>query len=114
MSEQLEKEGRKELPKFAQATKMLLHEDSRSRITQWTFAPGEQTGWHRHKYDYVTVQQSGGGLMLHGADGSETWVAYENGRTMAWTAPIEHNAVNVSDCEVRVLEIEYKQPVSPA
>ena len=38
---------------------------------------------------------------------------YEDCWTMAWTAPIEHNAVNVSDCEVRVLEIEYKQPAPP-
>ena len=114
MSEQLEKRTEGELGEFAQATRTLLHEDSRTRITQWIFAPGDQTGWHRHECDYVTVQQSGGGLTLHGADGSETWVPYEDGRTMAWTAPVEHNAVNVSDCEVRVLEIEYKQSAPPA
>ena len=114
MSEHLKKRTGRELGEFAQATRMLLHEDGRARITQWIFQPGDQTGWHRHEWDYVTVQQSGGGLMLHGADGSETWVPYEDGRTMAWTAPIEHNAVNVSDREVRVLEVEYKQPAPPA
>ena len=114
MSERLRKKTESELGEFSRATHVLLHEDSRARITQWIFAPGDQTGWHRHEWDYVTVQQSGGGLVLHGADGSETWVPYEDGRTMAWAAPIEHNAVNVSDCEVRVLEIEYKQPAPPA
>ena len=114
MSENLKKRTERELGEFAQATCKLLHEDGRTRITQWIFAPGEQTGWHRHECDYITVQQSGGSLMLHGADGLETWVPYENGRTMAWTAPIEHNAVNVSDHEVSVLEIEYKQPALPA
>ena len=47
-------------------------------------------------------------MLLQGADGSETRVDYEDGHTVAWTAPIEHNAVNISDVEVRVLEIEYK------
>lgn len=86
----------------------LLFEDGRTRITQWTFAPGDRTGWHRHEWDYVTVQQSAGALLLEGADGSAKRVDYVPGRTLAWTAPIEHNATNVSDVEVRVLEIEYK------
>jgi hypothetical protein len=36
-------------------------------------------------------------------------IDYEDGRTMAWSAPIEHNAINISADEVRVLEIEYKR-----
>ena len=47
-------------------------------------------------------------LLLQNADGSEKRVEYEDGRTLAWAAPVEHNAVNVSDVEVRVLEIEFK------
>ena len=54
------------------------------------------------------MQQSGGALLLPGADGSEKPVEYENGHALAWRAPIEHNATNVSNEEVRVLEIEYK------
>lgn len=109
MSEHLRERTLRELGDFVPASFHLLHEDSRTRITQWVFAPGAQTGWHRHERDYVTVQQSGGELLLQGADGTTTQVPYENGRAMAWTAPVEHNAVNVSDVEVRVLEIEYKQ-----
>jgi hypothetical protein len=47
-------------------------------------------------------------LLLQGANGSEKHVDYEDGRTMSWTAPIRHNAVNISGVEVRVLEIEFK------
>lgn len=54
------------------------------------------------------MQQSGGALLLQGADGSEKRVEYENGHALAWRAPIEHNATNISNEEVRVLEIEYK------
>jgi len=108
MSEHLTERTERDLGGAKLATHRLLLEDDRTRITQWVFAPGEQTGWHRHEWDYVTVQQSGGSLLLQAADGTEKEVPYEDGRTVAWTAPIEHNAVNISDVEVRVLEIEYK------
>jgi beta-alanine degradation protein BauB len=108
MSDHLTEKTETELADAALAQHSLLLEDDRTRITQWVFAPGEQTGWHNHTHDYVTVQQSGGALLLQSADGSEKRVDYENGRTLAWSAPIEHNAINISDVEVRVLEIEYK------
>lgn len=109
MSDHLTDKTKTDLADAALAQHTLLLDDARTRITQWVFAPGDQTGWHNHTFDYVTVQQSGGALLLQGADGSEKRVDYENGRTMAWTAPIKHNAINISDQEVRVLEIEYKQ-----
>ena len=108
MSEHLRGKTAEELPDAVLAKHQLLLENKHTRITTWTFAPGDQTGWHRHKFDYVTVQQSGGELLLQALDGSETHVDYEDGRTVSWTAPIEHNAINISDVEVRVLEIEYK------
>jgi len=108
MSDHLTEKTKTELAEAALAQHTLLLEDDRTRITQWVFAPGDQTGWHNHTFDYVTVQQSGGALLLQNADGSEKKVDYENGRTLAWSAPIEHNAINISDVEVRVLEIEYK------
>ena len=33
------------------ATQMI--DDSRVRVTRFDFAPGTQTGWHRHAFDYV-------------------------------------------------------------
>lgn len=108
MSEHLTRKTADELPDAELAQFTLLLDNDRTRITQWVFRPGDQTGWHRHECDYVTVQQSGGALLLQGADGSEKRVDYENSRTMSWAAPIEHNATNISDVEVRVLEIEYK------
>ena len=109
MSEHLEKKSAAEQPEAALAKHSLMLDDDKTRITQWVFAPGDQTGWHRHEWDYVTVQQSGGALLLQGADGTEKQVDYEDGRTLSWTAPVEHNAINISDVEVRVLEIEYKK-----
>ena len=86
-----------------------LLDDDRTRITQWVIAPGEQTGWHLHDFDYVTNQQSTGTLHLKFADGSEKTVNYVPGSVQMYRAPIEHNATNIGDVEIRVLEIEYKR-----
>ena len=86
----------------------LLFEDAKTKITAWTFAPGDETGWHHHNFDYVTIQKSGGRLKLESQDGEIKFVDYENNRTAGYTASIKHNATNISDEEVRVIEIEYK------
>jgi len=111
MSQHLDRKNATELPDAVLAKHEMLLENEHTRITRWTFAPGNQTGWHKHEWDYVTIQQSDGTLLLQGSDSTETRVEYENGRAVAWSAPVEHNAVNVSDSEVRVLEIEYKKTI---
>ena len=92
----------------AEAERVVMFEDEKTRITFWRFPPGTETGWHRHTHDYVTIQQSGGQLQLENRDGTVKVIDYEDGRAAAYSAPIEHNATNISDVEVRVTEIEYK------
>jgi len=92
----------------AEAERVVMFEDEKTRITFWRFPPGTETGWHRHTHDYVTIQQSGGQLQLENRDGTVKVIDYEDGRVAAYSAPIEHNATNISDVEVRVTEIEYK------
>lgn len=86
----------------------LLHEDEKTRITHWVIQPGEQTGWHLHDFDYVTIQQSTGCLFMEHADGSTREVDYTPGVARAISAPVEHNAINKGDVDIVVLEIEYK------
>jgi|TARA_Y100000590_G_C15742971_1_gene1020944 quercetin dioxygenase-like cupin family protein len=86
----------------------LLHEDNKTRITHWVIKPNQQTGWHIHEFDYVTIQQSYGKLYLEHADGTERTLNYEPGVTRSVSAPIEHNAINIGDVDIIVLEIEYK------
>ena len=100
-----DREARKET---AEAERVVMFEDEKTRITQWRFPPGTETGWHRHTYDYVTIQQSSGQLRLENRDGNVTVIDYKDGHTAGYSAPIEHNAKNISDEEVRVTEIEYK------
>ena len=86
----------------------LLYEDQKTKITSWRFDPGAETGWHLHNFDYVTIQKSSGCLKLESEDGDIKFIDYKNDKTDGYNSPVKHNATNVSNEEVRVIEIEYK------
>ena len=44
-------------------------DNERVRVTEWRFAPGAATGWHRHALDYLVVPMTDGELELVGSDG---------------------------------------------
>ncbi|HTV94870.1 MAG TPA: hypothetical protein VME42_02685 [Steroidobacteraceae bacterium] len=45
-------------------------ENERVIVTEWTFAPGAETGQHVHGLDYVVVPLTSGTLRLVEAEGS--------------------------------------------
>lgn len=94
---------------YKSANFTILFEDDKTKITSWRFDPGAETGWHEHDVDYVTIQKSGGRLKLESDTGQVRFVDYKMDHAASYTAPICHNATNVSDEEVRVIEIEYKK-----
>ena len=101
-------EDREKRQQTAEAERVILFEDNKTRITFWRFSPGTETGWHRHTHDYVTLQQSSGQLKLEYRDGNIKIVDYKDGQAAAYSSPVEHNATNIGDVEIRVTEIEYK------
>jgi hypothetical protein len=41
---------------MANSAKCTVHvSNERVTVNEWRFAPGANTGWHRHEYDYVIV-----------------------------------------------------------
>lgn len=108
MSLKLVEKTRELTPDLPMAKGDVLVDDDRTRITQFVLQPGEQVGWHRHEYDYVTIQQSHGTLHIDAADGRSFDIHYQPGKAVSVKAPFEHNAINTGDVEIRVLEIEYK------
>ena len=76
-------------------------------VTEWRFAPGAETGRHRHGYDYVVVPMTDGTLLLETPDGDKhaTLIA---GQSYFRKAGVEHNVVNASDHEVVFVETEIK------
>ena len=102
------------------AAYVTVFEDDKTRITQWTMKPGEQTGWHSQGGDAASevcggarggggaIGRSGGRLHLDYADGSQREIDYAPGNILTGSAPVEHNAISVGDETIHSMEIEYK------
>lgn len=74
-------------------------------VTEWRFAAGAETGWHRHGYDYVVVPQTTGKLLLETADG-DVEAALQTGQAYYRAEGVEHNVVNANDYEFVFVETE--------
>lgn len=83
-------------------------DNPRARVTEWRFAPGAATGFHRHEYDYVVVPQTTGRLRLISADGSEAFGELTAGVPYFRQAGVEHDVINANDFEFVFVEIEIK------
>lgn len=83
-------------------------ENERVRVTEWRFAKGAATGFHRHDYDYVVVPGTTGTLKIVGPDGSESFAELTAGQSYAREAGIEHDVINASEGEFVFVEIELK------
>lgn len=86
----------------------VLIDTPRALATEWRFAPGAETGWHRHGMDYIVVPMTTGNLLIEGLDGSETIAPMTAGKPYARNIGVEHNVVNASDGEFVFIEIELK------
>ena len=82
-------------------------ENERVKVTEWRFAPGAATGWHRHVYDYVVVPMVTGRLQLE--DRKETQFAeLTAGRSYYRPLGAEHDVINANDYEFVFVEVEFK------
>ena len=90
-----------------QAVPTVQVDDERVIVTEWRFAPGAETGWHRHEHDYVIVPTIGGELLLETPDG-EHKAPLVAGQSYARKLGVEHNVINNSDHEVAFIEIELR------
>jgi len=93
--------------KLTQATPTVQIDNERVSVTEWRFAPGAETGWHRHQYDYVVVPQSTGKLLLKTKDGDSV-SQLVTGKSYFRRAGVEHNVINASEGEFAFIEIEMK------
>ena len=90
------------------ATPIQHVDNERTRVTEWRFAPGEATGWHRHEYDYVITPVTDGKVLIVGPDGLETEAEMIAGRSYYRAAGVEHDVINAGDAELRFVEVEWK------
>ena len=83
-------------------------DDATVRVTEWRFAPGAATGWHRHEHSYVVVPMTTGRLASTGPDGGSTTAELVAGRSYARAAGVEHDVTNANAFEFVFVEIEIK------
>jgi quercetin dioxygenase-like cupin family protein len=84
-------------------------DDERVRVTTLTFADGDETGDHRHEYDYLVVPVTGGTFRVIELDGSTRELAQDVGVPYLGRAGTEHNVINASGRAATFVEIELKR-----
>jgi hypothetical protein len=90
------------------ATPIVLIENTRTRVTEWRFSMrGNNTGWHRHDYDYVVVPMFDGQLQILGADGNRTLAEMKTGVPYFRELGAEHDVISANDFECAFVEIEF-------
>ncbi len=82
-------------------------DNDKVRVTEWRFAPGAATGWHRHGFDYVVVPLTEGALTID--DGTKrTPVPLAIGRSYFRQVGVEHDVINDNPFEFVFVEVELK------
>lgn len=90
-----------------QAVPTVQVDNERVRVTEWRFAPGASTGFHRHEYDYVVVPVLDGDLVISAADG-ESRSSLKAGVSYFRRAGVEHDVKNGNPYEFAFIEVEMK------
>ena len=92
----------------APAVATQLVDDARTRVTRFDFAPGAETGWHRHGLDYVIVAVTDCPMRLEEPGGTARTVLVPAGEAYARAAGVEHNVVNDGSVAMSFVEVELK------
>lgn len=90
----------------AQAASTVRIDEAHVRVTEFRFAPGAETGWHRHGHDYVVVPLLDGKLLLEEPGDTRRIAELQAHIPYARRAGVEHNVVNANEFEFAFLEIE--------
>ena len=82
-------------------------DNDRVRVTEWRFAPGAATGFHRHEYAYIVVPMTTGSLTITASTGTTT-AALVTGEPYFREAGAEHDVINANAYEFVFVETELK------
>ena len=89
----------------------VMIENERVKVTEWRFkAKGDNTGWHRHAFDYVVVPQFDGVLEIHLGQGERMQAQMQSGVPYYREIGVEHDVINANDFECAFVEIELLEP----
>ncbi len=89
-------------------TATLLIDDHRVRVWRYDFAPGAETGWHRHGHDYVITTLTDCHMLLELPEGQTADAFVAAGTVYRRTEGVEHNVINGGDAVMSFIETELK------
>jgi len=95
-------------PARQQATATILVDDDRVRVTRFDFAPGAETGWHRHGHDYVVTPVTDCQMLLEEPGGTSREVSMPAGAAYRRQEGVEHNVINAGETAMTFVEMELK------
>ena len=90
------------------ATSHQLIDDDRVRVTRFDFAPGAETGWHRHEMDYVICAVTDCQMKLEEPGGNARDVLVPAGTAYRRDLGVEHYVTNGGTAAMSFIEIELK------
>ena len=79
------------------------------RITKYIFQPGDETGMHKHEYDYVITPIVGGNILLIDRKENKSEAILVASESYFRRAGVEHNVINKSNNVLIFVEIELKK-----
>ena len=85
-----------------------LIDDDRVRVTRFDFAPGAETGWHRHGFDYVITAITDCRMQLEEPGGTAREAIVKKGDAYRRAEGVEHNVINAGDAPMAFVEVELK------
>ena len=86
----------------------VMIDNEKTRVTRWSFEPGEDNGEHIHEYDYVVVPLMDGQLKIINHDGEISISELSEGVSYFRKKGGNHNVINNNDFPYSFVEIEFK------
>lgn len=88
----------------------VLIENERVRVTEWRFFKrGDNTGWHRHAYDYLVIPMFDGRLEIDLPEGEAMVAELRTGEPYWRDMGVVHDVKSGNDFECAFIEVELKE-----
>ena len=87
----------------------LMVDNDRTRVTEWIFEIGGETGQHTHEYDYVVVPMLDGDLKIIDHNGSTSISQLKKGICYFREKGVNHNVINNNNFPFSFIEVEIKK-----
>ena len=78
------------------------------KVTKYFFMPGQETGVHKHLYDYIVTPITNGKLLLIDKNGNESNYNLIASESYFRKAGVEHNVINCGKQDLIFIETELK------